>query len=139
MAEFRNRDRDCDKCDDQRIIEYKNKAELEVMCEGQKHKVISNLAETRKAEVEIHKSVDKRCVFENEIVEYTVTVKNKSGFKLCGALFIDKLPRGLKYVENSFKVNGCHKHASVVCDEIIFDLGGLDCGEITICFSARVM
>jgi len=130
-----NNNRDCR----DNMKEFKNRAELEVICEGQEHKVFSNTVEARKADVRIHKSQGKRCFFEGDMIEYTIDICNASGFKLCGAKFIDKLPHGLRFVEDSFRVNGHRKHAHFAHDTVEFELGELDCGNTVITFCCRVM
>lgn len=86
--------------------EYKNKAELEVTACGETRILCSNEVETKKIVIRIVKSQDKECIFENDYLEYTVKIYNESTVVIDDPIFIDDIPEGLEYEQNSFHVNG---------------------------------
>lgn len=86
--------------------EYKNKAEIEVTACGETRTLYSNEVEAKKVVIRIVKSQNKECLFEDDQLEYTVKIFNESTVVIDEPIFSDDIPEGLKYVPNTFSVDG---------------------------------
>ncbi|BCN32026.1 DUF11 domain-containing protein [Anaeromicropila herbilytica] len=70
--------------------------------------IISNTVSTQiiMDQLEVHKRVNKDVTFAYDILTYTILIQNNSNVKIKNAYFYDDIPTRLKYIKNSFLVNG---------------------------------
>jgi len=117
-----------------------NKSELEI-CNGECRVVIeSNVVEAEKLAIKLEKFESKKCVVKGDIEKYTIKIKNDSCFEIKDALFKDLIPFGLKYIKDSFTVNGKHEKAAVMGQSLVFKFEKICCGEeVIVSFETEVL
>lgn len=92
-----------------------NTASLDLRFCNRSHSIHSNTVHFKKLDIEFHKH-GPECPFvvEGEEIEFSFRLKNNTDMEFHNVEFIDRLERGLEFVEGSLKINGqpvhCHGH-----------------------------
>ena len=118
----------------------KNQAFLRFELCGRERTIHTNEVELRPFEIEFEKFAPEcNHVIPGERVEFRIKLKNRSHKDLHNVIFTDPLPRELRFIPNSFRVNGHHEHAQFRRNEIEFKFEHFPAGkEFIITFDVRV-
>lgn len=106
---------------------------------GKKRAIESNEVEANMIDVTITKEQSCNYVFNEDEIEYTVTIFNDSCVCLYDLVFSDTISDNSEYVENSFTVNGIKYTPDIDKDTIIYEIEKIDAREeIIIKFTVKV-
>lgn len=119
--------------------EIKNKAIIKVEYCGERHFIESNEVELNKIDLIVLKRQNKNAAFVGDCVKYTITIYNDSKTDLYNLEFEDKLAKDLKYVRDSFKVNGIKENPCYEHNDLSYRINQLKVKEeIVITFDAII-
>ncbi|MCL2177465.1 MAG: hypothetical protein FWB72_05970 [Firmicutes bacterium] len=120
--------------------EVKNKPSLAIERCERIHIIPGNPAKARKVNIEVVQEPFCDIVFEHEVLECKFLVKNHSNLEIEDVIFIDELVRGLKYIHDSFRINGRRRHAEVEGNKIKHRIRKLEPHEqLIITFDVKVL